>query len=146
MSALLILRPAKMSDSDDLLTWRNDSLTRQASHSMDPVSAADHQRWLEASLKATKQRRLWIAEFNECAVGTCRADKLEHAWLLSWTVAPGARGKGLAHQMLQAMLSQFDEPLEAQVKLGNQASIHVAQKAGFRLIKEEHGVLFFYRD
>ena len=137
------LRQATLADANNLLAWRNDIETRKASHNMDVVSLESHLTWLESSLNKPAQRRLWIAELNGVAVGSCRADKVDDAWELSWTIAPEARGKGLANQMLSVLLKSFDTPLLAQVKVGNIASMKVAERLGFVLEKEDRGVLFY---
>jgi len=139
----LSLRPVEMADADLLLLWRNDPDTRQASHNTDEVTLASHLVWLESSLSDLSKRRLWIAAVDGVAVGTCRADRMAGVWELSWTVAPEARGKGVAHRMLSKMVLYFEEPLVAQVKIGNMASIKVAERAGFVLDKQEQGVLFY---
>jgi RimJ/RimL family protein N-acetyltransferase len=143
MSDPLSLRPVEMADADLLLLWRNDPETRQASHNSDEVMLESHLTWLNTSLSNPEQRLLWIAEVDGKAVGTCRADRAENVWELSWTIAPDARGKGVAHQMLSKLVHYFDEPLVAQVKAGNLASIKVAEYTGFVLDKQEHGVLFY---
>ena len=137
------LRPANRNDAERLLAWRNDPQTRQASHHADVISLEAHMAWFEKSLKSPDQRRLWVAEMNGKAVGTCRVDRMENAWELSWTVAPEARGQGIAHQMLSKLMPLFNEPLSAQVKVGNIASMKVAERAGFVLDKQELGVLFY---
>ncbi|NLQ17687.1 GNAT family N-acetyltransferase [Marinomonas sp. M1K-6] len=143
MTKQLILRPAEMADADLLLLWRNDVETRQASHNTDEVVLSSHLIWLEASLSKPDQRRLWVAEMMGKAVGTCRADRVENRWELSWTVAPEARGKGVAHQMLSVLVSYLDGPLVAQVRSDNMASIKVVERAGFAFDKEESGVLYY---
>lgn len=137
------LRPATMADAEDLLTWRNDIETRKASHNMDMVSLASHLTWLESSLNKPAHRRLWIAELNGVAVGSCRADNVGDAWELSWTIASESRGKGLAKQMLSVLLNKLDKPLLAQVKVENVASMKVAETLGFVLENEDDGVLFY---
>ncbi|QUX97221.1 N-acetyltransferase [Marinomonas sp. CT5] len=137
------LRPANRNDAERLLVWRNDPQTRQASHHGEVISLEAHMAWLEKSLKSPDQRRLWVAEMNGKAVGTCRADRVENAWELSWTVAPESRGQGVAHQMLSQLMPLFNEPLSAQVKIGNIASVKVAERVGFVLDKQEQGVLFY---
>lgn len=143
MTKQMNLRPATMADAKDLLVWRNDPDTRQASHNTDEISLETHLAWLEASLNKPEQRRLWVAEMNDKAVGTCRADRINGAWELSWTVAAEARGKGIAQQMVSALMKNFHEPLVAQIKRGNAASIKVSERAGFIFDKEEHGMLFY---
>lgn len=127
------LRPAEMKDAEKLFIWRNDPETRHASHNTDEVVLESHFTWLKASLSNPEQRLLWIAEVDGIAVGSCRADRVGSAWELSWTIAPEARGKGFAHQMLSKLVRYFDEPLLAEVKADNIASIKVAEGSGFVL-------------
>ena len=127
------LRPADMKDAETLFMWRNDPETRKASHNSDEVIFESHLVWLDASLSNPSKRLLWIAEVDGVAIGTCRADKVEDSWELSWTIAPEARGKGFAHQMLSKLVRYFDEPLLAEVKADNIASIKVAERSGFVL-------------
>jgi len=127
------LRPAEMKDAEKLFMWRNDPETRKASHNSDEVILESHLAWLDASLSNPSKRLLWIAEVSGVAIGTCRADRVENAWELSWTIAPEARGKGFANQMLSKLVCYFDEPLLAEVKADNIASIKVAERSGFVL-------------
>lgn len=143
MAKTLSLRAATLSDAEILLAWRNDPETRAASHNSDKVSLSNHLAWLESSLKKPEQRRLWLAEKEDKLVGTCRADREGDTWELSWTVAPEARGQGVAYDMVSRLVKHFDEPLTAQIKTGNMASMKVAEKLGFKLVKEENGVLFY---
>ena len=142
---LVELRPATMEDADLLLDWRNDASTRKASLSSEKVSKTDHLTWLQASLR-NKDRRLWIAQVEDAMIGSCRADRLPEGWLLSWTIAPDRRGKGLAYPMLQAMLTDLTGPFFAQIKQDNLASIKVAEKAGFTCQERKGEVLYYVRE
>lgn len=143
MTDLLNLRSAEMADAERLLEWRNDPTTREASHNQDVISLDVHIEWLSNSLNKPDQRQLWIAEIDGVAVGTCRADRVENAWELSWTVAPEVRGKGVAYQMLSKLVRSFDESLVAQIKADNFGSLKVAERVGFVLDKQEGTVLFY---
>ncbi|SBS27423.1 Acetyltransferase (GNAT) family protein [Marinomonas spartinae] len=140
----LTLRLASMKDADCLFEWRNDPETRKASHSTEWVEVADHMQWLKASL-SNSNRRLYIAEKKHVSVGTIRADFDNGTWTLSWSVSPRYRNKGIASQMLALAVKKFNEPLAAEVKAQNIASIKVAQRAGFILQREQEGVLYFQR-
>ncbi|MBJ7538779.1 GNAT family N-acetyltransferase [Marinomonas transparens] len=142
MTEQISLRPATMADAECLLAWRNDEGTRLSSHTSEMIEMADHLNWLRASL-SREDRHLYIAEQNHQAVGTVRADLAAGKWTLSWTVAPEARGKGVAHQMLNGIIKELNSPLLAEVKVGNIASMKVAERAGFILEKEDGGVLFY---
>lgn len=143
MTDQLNLRAVTMADAEILLAWRNDPNTRQSSHNSGEIGLDSHRAWLEDSFNKPEKRCLWIAEIAGVSVGTCRADRTDNAWALSWTVAPEARGKGVAHQMLSELIKHHDEPLVAEVKVDNIASIKVAERAGFVVEKEERGVLFY---
>jgi len=140
----LILRLASIKDADCLFEWRNDPDTRKASHSTERIEVADHMQWLKASLY-NPNRRLYVAEKKHVPVGTVRADFDNGTWTLSWSVSPRYRGKGIASQMLALAVEEFNEPLAAEVKAQNIASIKVAQRTGFILQQEQEGVLYFQR-
>ncbi len=145
MNENTILRPVTMKDVDILLEWRNDKATREASHNTSLVAKEDHIAWLEKSLKNTN-RRLFIAEENDCPVGTARADFDDGVWELSWTVAPKSRGRGVAKRMVFMLAQQFVEPIRAEVKKDNKSSARIAEYVGMVLSREVDGVLHYSRD
>lgn len=138
------IRPATPDDAGILFAWRNDPATRAASHNTDEVALAGHLAWLESSLRMDG-RKLYIAEVGGVAVGTVRVDYGEHDAELSWTVAPEARGNGHAKRMVSMVADELSGPIRAEVKVGNAASVKVAQAAGMALLREEAGVLHFLR-
>ncbi len=127
-----------------LLAWRNDPLTRQASHHSDVVTWDEHRAWLLASLNS-HERQLLVAEIDAVPVGTVRADRSDEAWVLSWTVAPEARGKGIAPEMVALAADQIDGPVRAEIKRDNSASIKAAVHAGMTLLREEGDILHYER-
>ncbi len=131
MGKPILLRPAKLSDADLLLAWRNDPLTRVNSHNSVLITREAHIAWLEASLQLPT-RRIWIAEQHGTPVGSIRADKTDEHWLLSWAVAPEHRGHGVGCGMLIAALGRIDGPVRAEIKADNSASRRIASAAGLR--------------
>jgi N-acetylneuraminate synthase len=140
----LKLRPATLDDAQRLLAWRNDAGTRAASFDSRIVTAATHQAWLAAAL-ADPERVLMIAIESGVPVGTVRAEVKGDAWRLSWTVAPEARGRGVAGRMVKAFVEAFPHRLLAEIKGSNPASVRVAKATGFRRTAEVDGVLHFER-
>jgi RimJ/RimL family protein N-acetyltransferase len=140
----LELRPATPDDAHRLLAWRNDPRTRASSFDERMISPAEHRAWLEAAF-ADPGRLLFIAVEAGVAVGTVRADAHGDTWRVSWTVAPEARGRGVAVRMVKKFVDGFPRPLLAEVKNTNPASIRVAEAAGFRQISEMNGILQFER-
>ena len=133
-----------MDDADALLAWRNDPATRALSHNKSNVERHIHLEWLARSL-ANPDRRLLIAERDGVPVGTVRADRSKGTYELSWTVAPTARGQGVAKEMVAMAAAQIEEPIRAQVLRGNEASVQVALNAGMKLQQEIGGVMYFER-
>lgn len=138
----LALRMATVADAELLLQWRNDPQTRNASHTQESVSLSEHQQWLTGVLQ-DKNKKLYIAEHIHHPVGTVRADLVDGKWLMSWTVAPFARGQGFAISMVNLAVNKLAAPVCAEVKEGNLASIRVAEQVGMRLRYKKGGVLYY---
>ena len=133
-----------MADAKALFEWRNDPMTQAASHDASEVRLEDHLGWLEKSL-ANPHRKLFIAEINGVPVGTVRADQSDGTWELSWTVAPSHRGSGVGKRIVSKLARSITDPIRAEVKSGNIASMRIAKYAGMRLIREADGILHFER-
>ena len=138
------LRPATLQDADLLFAWRNDPETRDASHNSESVRTDEHLAWLESTLN-NERRKLFIAEEDDSPVGTVRADFVDGEHELSWTVAPSARGRGVAKRMVSLLAGQILTPIRAEVKPGNKASARIAEYAGLKFSEEVDGVLHFRR-
>lgn len=102
----------------------------------------DHVAWLERVL-SNPDRRLFIAKHNGKPIGTVRSDFDGTSNELSWTIAPGSRGKGYGVEMVRRMVSLVARPVRAEVKVGNIASAKIAEAAGMKLEREEDGVLYY---
>ena len=144
MSGHLELRLADINDADLLLAWRNDPQTRKDSHSSNVISRDNHLAWL-AKITTDPMRKLYIAIEHDIPVGTARATYDNRTWELSWTVAPEARGRGVAKRMVRTLAEQITEPIRAEIKPGNQASIRVAEYAGLTFAQEIDGILHYQR-
>ena len=142
----LSLRPASLEDAQMLLKWRNDKVTRMASHTTEEIKLEKHIEWLRAVLK-NKNRYLYIAEENGISVGTVRADYDNDTYELSWTVSPHARGKGVGKRMVSLLVNRIKKPIRAEVKKGNEASSKIAEFSGMKFLKEgSNGVLHYQRN
>jgi RimJ/RimL family protein N-acetyltransferase len=136
-AAGLTLRPASAADEALLLAWANDPVTRAASRIHDQISAADHHAWLERRLDAPDEARIWIGEVMSAPIGVVRFERrAADAVEVSITVAPDARGRGLAGQLLQAGVTKAREAfgpvtILAEILAGNDASVRLFSGAGF---------------
>jgi RimJ/RimL family protein N-acetyltransferase len=140
----LKFRLATINDADILLKWRNDLKTRKSSHSVHKINTKEHIKWLTASLKDSN-RKIFIVEYDGALVGTIRTDNLRDVIELSWTVAPNARGCGIGKEMVAHIANKIAKPIQAVVKVGNNASKQIAMYAGMKLIREENGILYYQR-
>jgi RimJ/RimL family protein N-acetyltransferase len=141
----LHLRPATMDDTELLFGWRNDPAVRQASHNRSEIEFHAHQIWLRESL-ANPDRKIFIAEMGGVPVGTVRSDYDEGVYELSWTVAPEVREQGIGKSMVALFASQIEEPIRAEVRIGNVASVRIAEHAGMSLEGVEEGIMHFRRE
>jgi len=127
------LRAATLEDARLLLDWRNDAETRANSHNRDAVPWDAHRAWLAAAI-ADPARELLIAERDGVAVGTVRFDRAGDDTVLSWTVAPAQRGRGVGRAMVRRAVERVPEArLRAEIVASNARSIAIARAAGFRL-------------
>jgi len=131
----VMLRPATRDDAALLLKWRNDPDTRANSHTTEPITEAEHRKWLDATL-ASAERVLSIAMLDGSPVGQLRLDLEPHRRAeLSITVAPEARGKGLSAHLLHAAAARAVEAgmlsLRAEIKASNERSIASFKRAGY---------------
>lgn len=138
----VVFRKAQMSDAQILWLWRNDPVTRQNSVNQDLVSLDNHLQWFEKSL-ASKEREIWIAYLGSDPIGTVRTDVKGSEIELSWTLAPNWRGRGLGRQMLVNFVKGKDKNFIARIRKDNSASIKIAERAGFKIAKEESEFIFF---
>jgi RimJ/RimL family protein N-acetyltransferase len=139
--AHVTLRPARSSDAPVLLAWRNDPETRAASFTSSPVTPGDHAGWLRDAL-ARADRRLYVAEVAGEPVGTARLDLDGDVGIVSLTVSPEHRGRGVGADILRALADEAFATLAelrrlvARVKRANARSRAVFERAGFRLVED----------
>lgn len=123
---------ATLEDFDRLLKWRNDPRTREASTQTGLVCASEHSAWLTEVLQDLT-RQLYVAWEDDHAVGTARADLKDGVYELSWSVAPAARGRGVAARMVTLLAARLSGPIRAEIKVSNEASVRVAEHIGMSL-------------
>ena len=138
------LRKATYDDWPLLLGWRNDPETRKNSHTMLFISEQDHKEWLKKNLK-DKSKHFYIGVVDKFPVGIVRAetDNQTDIIVLSWTIAPGNRGKGVGKELVKAFADMMPTRIRAEIKKGNIPSCKIAEYAGMTFKYEENGVLHY---
>lgn len=133
---------ATIADAEQLLVWRNDSVTRMFSINTEEIKVEEHLKWLHQSL-TNPHRQLFIANYSEQSIGTVRVDSTEIGHFISWTLAPEYRGKGLAKIMVKALVNRLSGNIIAKILPDNIASIKVALCAGLSYQCKKNGILYF---
>jgi RimJ/RimL family protein N-acetyltransferase len=139
------IRLATIDDGELLHAWRNDPETRRQSRSEDPVTWDQHSRWLEGVIESP-DHLLLVGEDEKGPVGTVRFDIAAGGAEVSVTVAPERRGQGLSAHLLQLSCERIDLPIYAAVREDNVASIQMVERAGFRFVEEDDGMLRYVLD
>jgi RimJ/RimL family protein N-acetyltransferase len=144
----LKIRNANLDDTDTLLEWRNDPLTRNSSHNTGIISGAEHAAWLANSLSNSK-RQIFIAEMEDSPAGMIRVDEMgpSKQATLSWAVAPRWRGHGIGSRMLSLICEKYNHfNLFAEIKADNAASQRMVRKCSFTLFKTHNEVTIWRRE
>lgn len=139
----ITLRPAAAEDTERLLQWRNDPLTREMAGSQDRIEWEEHVAWLRSVLD-DENRRLWVAEDDGEPVGRFRVDYEDDRARLSWTVAPDHRRKGYGSAIVAEGVRRVQEldreaRIIAKIKPKNAPSKKVAEYAGLEHQGMEEG-------
>jgi len=138
----LSLRPATADDGERLLEWRNDPHTRAMAVVQAAVERAVHARWLATRLNDA-DTLLTIAEEDGEPVGTVRLDRHGRDEAeLSITIAPAARGRGLARLAIELGVEHAHREwgvtrVTARIRPENTASLRAFAAAGFATVREE---------
>ncbi len=131
----LELKPATRDDAPALREWRNDKTTRAMSVHTHAITVDEHAAWLARTLEAG-DRTLLVGWSAGVPIGQVRLDRGLHGRSeISVTVAPAARGKGLATALLVAAEEHARREggvlLVARIRAANLASVRAFKDAGY---------------
>jgi RimJ/RimL family protein N-acetyltransferase len=140
LTPVVEVRPATTADAALLLTWANDSDTRAASFHPARIETEAHVTWLAETL-TLPTRRLFIGLLDGQPIGQVRLDLTGSGQAeVGISVAPERRGQGLGSRLLAAGLEAGRrdrafgvERFVARVRVGNEASMRLFERAGFAL-------------
>jgi RimJ/RimL family protein N-acetyltransferase len=125
----MFVRKATKADALDVLSWRNDPLTRSMSRAPDEVGQASHLEWFEKAL-GDPSRTLLIGELDGQKIGMVRFDHGEETEV-SININPACRGQGLSHALLTESMTWVCGTLVAEIRPENLASQRLFEHAGF---------------
>ena len=132
----VLLRLAQEGDSRLIWEWANDPNARAASFSPEPIPWEQHVEWFTAQILDPRTVFYIATDSKGFPLGQIRYHVAGREAILSVSVAPELRGKGLGSIMIQVasqkvFASQNIEMIKAYVKPTNMVSVGVFLKAGF---------------
>jgi len=140
---LFKLRLANLSDSDALLSWRNDIVTINNSFNSEISSLKTHKQYLKNAMSSLT-RKIFILEYSGVRVGTIREDQMkEGKFKLSYSVDPMYRAKRVGQMMVSLYLKDRKGFFICAVKDNNTPSIKMIEKMNFKLFDSVEGVNFY---
>lgn len=146
----IYLRPATLSDRENLFRWRNHPVVRRYSINSDEIEWERHCDWLAQTLNS-QQRLLLIGESERQAVGVLRYDVAESVALVSIYLIPEKMGQGYGAPLLVAGSQWLKEhhptlqAIKAEIAPENTASVKVFEKAAYKRLSQptQQGMLTY---
>ena len=134
----LVMRPVNISDSQQLLEWRNHISIRKYSRHVEEVTIDSHKVWLSHKIDSSNHSSK-ILMFSELGkdIGMTRLDTLDGGFAeISILVEPTLHHKGLGSKILQQTIRHAFERmnysgLQADIHIENRASTLLFLKFGF---------------
>ena len=125
----MFVRKATKADALDVLSWRNDPLTRSMSRAPEEVREAAHLEWFDEAV-GDPRRTLLIGELDGQKIGMVRFDHGEEIEV-SININPACRGRGLSHALLSESMTWVSGTVVAEIRPENLASQRLFEHAGF---------------
>lgn len=137
MSEKTRLKPASSADMKNLFNWRNDFRIRKNFFDQAPVSWDQHQKWFKDKIRES-ETSIYTAFYGNEKVGSIRFERKEGRLKTSIMLNPAYLGRGLGRLIIKKGVKKFIgnkrllEPIRAEIKNDNIASIKAFKGAGFR--------------
>jgi UDP-2,4-diacetamido-2,4,6-trideoxy-beta-L-altropyranose hydrolase len=131
------LRRAEVKDCKILWTWANDPLTRAVSFSTDAIPWNSHMEWFETQLVDSNALIYIATDAHDEPLGQVRFRLENGRGTVSIGLGAEHRGKGLGVKILNRAVEEVFQKarvreVDAYVKLDNQPSLQLFERAGFR--------------
>jgi RimJ/RimL family protein N-acetyltransferase len=138
----IYLRTATKEDVDILYNWANDKAVRQNSFNTAPIPYENHVKWFNNILSDDTVLQYIMCDEADTPLGQIRLNLLRDKALISYSISPNHRGKGLGYKLLLLIIDKAKnacpdiKTLVGQVKYENISSIKVFEKCGFERVDE----------
>lgn len=138
-----IVRNVNVSDSRNLLSWRNDPAVLRYQHTQQVITPVDHAKWLSVRLLEPKNLPFLAYEEDNHVIGYVRLDEAESdETIISILISPEFRGRGYGAAILKHFLNYvrgkgIAEPIIAYVHNGNIPSQKLFRSLSFNELRFE---------
>lgn len=133
MAQSFSIRMAKISDMQNVFELSNDDSVRQNSIHVEKIEWKNHVEWFKARINNKNEPFYIVEDKNGKFIGQLRFDKKNDEFVVSVSIVPEFRGKGLASEILSAAIKQSNlKNLTAYIFDYNEASKTVFEKVGFK--------------
>jgi RimJ/RimL family protein N-acetyltransferase len=140
----VLMRPVKISDSQQLLEWRNHTSVRRYSRHSEEITLSNHQAWFANKLELVNDGSKILMFSNlDIDIGMTRLDLLDDGMAeISILVEPTLQHKGLGSKILQQTINYaFDglnyTGLRANIHIENLSSAQLFSKFGFARVSRD---------
>ena len=142
------IRNAKLTDSDDILYWRNDITTRVMSINNNIINQKEHDIWFNSAL-VDANCFIYIGVKNDVKLGIvkfdCDFNIMETE--VSINVNPKARGQGVSFDLLSLSIKKISylnfNLFKATIKKSNNLSKKIFVKCGFKFDYSDKELEFY---
>jgi len=133
------LRRATEADCQLLWEWCNDPMVRAHSFESEPITFAEHRRWLGRKVVDPRCALLIAASGDGMPIGQIRYDLTDDEAVVSVSVDESARGRGHGTELIRLSAEKIFADtsvkiIHAFIKPGNQVSLRAFERCGYRTI------------
>ena len=139
------IRPAQLGDAQRIWEIRNEPESLAVAASPEIIPLPQHVGWFENKYFKQGDNFCFVGEVDGNVVGYCRFDLNGSHYLNSIAVSSSMHGKGTGTLLLGQSIDQLrtDEPIHAEVRKHNLASVKIFERNGFKKISEDEKNIYY---
>jgi UDP-2,4-diacetamido-2,4,6-trideoxy-beta-L-altropyranose hydrolase len=139
------VRPAQLSDTQRIWEIRNEPASLAVAADPEGIPLLQHVAWFENKYFKRGDNFCFVGEVDGNVVGYCRFDLNGSHYLNSIAVSSSMHGKGIGTLLLGQSIEQLrtDEPIHAEVRKYNLASVKIFERNGFKKVSENEENFYY---
>jgi len=137
----ITFRKAELRDSNDILIWRNDIVTRQNSFNSEKISNEEHKRWIKDVIYSSEINLFIITNNYGNKLGVVRFNNKDNHTEINITIAPKYRNKGFGSKVIKQISNYYIKEYKisyiiAKIKPENIYSIKAFENVDYKFHKK----------